>query len=538
MNDFLLQDYLFSTARKYPYRYAVQYDDKKVTYTELLQKSCVVADYLVKAGVKKDVPVILYLDKSDKAVEAVFGILISGGVYVPVDTITSPVYRCAAIIEQSMSNFLITSGANLEKIVSDSSFKQESLKKLNIIVLDHQYSLEKNLFLSYVEVDWTLQIEKESFSRGSKEDSAYILYTSGSTGKPKGVVLSHLNGSAFVDWCLDYFKPCKEDRFLSVTPFHFDLSVFDLYVSIACGGCLVMTPFIKERNIHNLILYLKQEQITYIYSVPSLWIAFLKYGKLQKGDFSCLKKILFAGEVFPPKYLKEAASYVPSADFYNLYGLIETNVFTYYKVNTKNIQGVKNIPIGYPCCSSETVIMKDGKIVTQAGVEGELCVQGPTVMKEYYKEKELTDKAFVTVKGKDGKSIRFFRTGDIVKKDEDGAFIYISRNDFMVKRNGYRVELPEIEAVLFELDFVREAAVVAVRDKENNIFICAALQTEGEQKLGTLSLKQAVGEKLPTYMIPDFYLVVPEFVRSTSGKVDRQWLRNYFSEKYLREESE
>ncbi|PYS38253.1 MAG: D-alanine--poly(phosphoribitol) ligase, partial [Acidobacteria bacterium] len=168
--------------------------------------------------------------------------------------------------------------------------------------------------------------------RISPDDLAYILYTSGSTGKPKGVMLSHRNGTSFVNWCIDTFQPRRSDRFSSHAPLHFDLSILDIYTAFASGGTLVLVSEETGKDPARLADLISKSRISVWYSAPSILTLLVQYGDLQKYDYSSLRMLLFAGEVFPVKHLRALKSLLPKPQYFNLYGPTETNVCTFYEI--------------------------------------------------------------------------------------------------------------------------------------------------------------------------------------------------------------
>ena len=168
----------------------------------------------------------------------------------------------------------------------------------------------------------------------SPDDLAYILYTSGSTGVPKGVMLTHRNATSFVDWCSSVFTPAEDDRFSSHAPFHFDLSILDIYVSLKHGASVHLIPDELGKKPRDLARFIADRRITVWYSTPAILSLLGEFGDLARLDCSALRLVLFAGEVFPVKQLRRIAGLWPSPDYYNLYGPTETNVCTFSKIPT------------------------------------------------------------------------------------------------------------------------------------------------------------------------------------------------------------
>jgi amino acid adenylation domain-containing protein len=351
---------------------------------------------------------------------------------------------------------------------------------------------------------------------------AYILYTSGSTGKPKGVMLSHANGESYVDWCSEVFAPTRDDRFSSHAPFHFDLSILDLFVPMKHGATLVLIGEEVGKQPVRLAPLIAERRLTIWYSAPSILSVLAQYGNLEQHDFSALRYVLFAGEVFPVKHLRRLKSLLPSPRYFNLYGPTETNVCTFYEIPDRiPEERSEPYPIGRACSHCRTRVVDERGQDVAPGTEGELVVSGPPVMRGYWNLPESTRRAFLE-QDADG---RWYKTGDIVIEAGDGNYTYVCRRDRMVKRRGYRVELGEIEAGLYKHPAVREAAVVALPDEEAGIRIRAFLSCAGEKRPSLIELKRFCAENLPIYMVPDAFTFLETLPKTSTDKVDYQGLK-------------
>ena len=224
----------------------------------------------------------------------------------------------------------------------------------------------------------------------SASDLAYILYTSGSTGVPKGVMLSHANAIAFVDWAAAEFEVGEDDRLSSHAPLHFDLSVLDLYVAAKAGAALVLVPGQLALFPSELGRWIRDAGITVWYSVPSILTLLVLRGKLAETTLPNLRTILFAGEVFPTKYLHQLMQLLPHVRFANLFGPTETNVCTWYEVPRWEGEPPLSIPIGKPACGDEIFAVADDGSLAPPGEVGELYVRGPSVMQGYWADDERT----------------------------------------------------------------------------------------------------------------------------------------------------
>ncbi len=296
----------------------------------------------------------------------------------------------------------------------------------------------------------------------SLTDLAYILYTSGSTGMPKGVMLTHENAVSFVDWCSSVFEPTEQDRFSSHAPFHFDLSILDIYVAIKHGATLFLISEDLGKNPKELAKFIAKHELTVWYSTPSILTLLVQLGSLESHDASSLRLVLFAGEVFPVKHLRAVQQRWPHPVYYNLYGPTETNVCTFARIPA-NVPDERDTPypIGFACAHCTPLVLDgDGQEVA-AGDEGLLYISGPSVFQGYWNRPEVNSTLFLE---RDG--LRWYNTGDVVRWEAEEGFIYVGRRDRMVKRRGYRIELGEIERALYGHPTVREAAVIAASDEE------------------------------------------------------------------------
>lgn len=477
---------------------------RALSYAQLDRRSAQLAALLAQRGVRPGDRVGLLLEKSLEAVVGIYGVLKTGAAYVPLDE-QAPVRRLAYIARDAEIRCLISSPRKEPEVAA---------------LVEEGAAFDAVVGSS--ELPWTvldaLDAHAPAVSVGP-DSMAYILYTSGSTGEPKGVMLSHENGMAFVDWAAREVGVRSEDRLSSHAPFHFDLSTFDLYASAWAGAAVVLVP--RETAIFPIEMarWIREQAITIWYSVPSALTQLVLHGRLEDGAPPPLRVVIFAGEVFPTKYLARLMQRLPHTRYLNFYGPTETNVCTWYEVPADRPLPPESLPIGrsLPCVSAR-VEGADGAPVARGEV-GELLIAGPTVMHGYRGDPGRTVRALTV---RDG--VRTYRTGDLVHENADGELIYVGRRDAQIKTRGYRVELGEIEAALNALEVVVEAAVVAVPDEAVTNRLRAFVVVRG--KLADGELARRCRERLPHYMIPEEFELRQELPRSSTGKVDRAALAN------------
>jgi amino acid adenylation domain-containing protein len=516
-NQKTLHQLLVLSAQKYPDRIAVEEtDDGAITYHDLNQLSDRLSDRLIHLGVRPGDRVGIYLRKSVDAVASIFGILKAGAVYVPVDP-GAPPARNAYIFSDCTVKAVIIENRLVEKLSAEFASQNELP---TLLVLDGAGS--GNYLKSALERANTDNPTLPGSFDLPTDNLAYILYTSGSTGKPKGVILSHQNALSFIDWCSEAFEPSEIDRFSSHAPFHFDLSILDIYVSIKHGATLVLVEEEIGKDPIRLAPLISEKRISIWYSTPSILSFLAQYGRLDQYGFPDLRLVLFAGEVFPIKHLRILKNLLPKPRYFNLYGPTETNVCTYFEIPaTIPVDHTKPFPIGEACAHYRIKILDEQGQDVGIGQMGELIAAGPGVMQGYWNLPEKTANAFLV----DSSGQRWYKTGDVVVQDEDGNYLYVSRRDRMVKKRGYRVELGEIEAGLYNHPDVKEAAVIAMSNEENGVQIKAYLSFRGGQNPSRIQLKRFCAETLPTYMIPDFFSFLDSLPKTSTDKIDYQKLK-------------
>lgn len=513
---YILQQLLQKSAARFPEKLAVWARERSVTYRELEERSNQLAHLLQQRGVRKGDRIGIYFPKCVESVIAMLGVLKAGGVYVPLDP-QAPANRVGYIIGNCEIRVLITRSDKRKGL------DQAALSALAFTVLvdDSPHSANGGGV-----IPWSLLSDYPSSHAPqvtlTETDLAYILYTSGSTGRPKGVMLTHQNALTFVEWCADKFQVTSEDRLSNHAPLHFDLSVFDVYNTLEAGASLYMVTEDLALFPSRLAEFIGAHGITIWYSVPSALILLLLHADLNAEKLKRLRIILFAGEVFPMKYLRQLVDRLSGVDLYNLYGPTETNVCTYYKVEHDRLPSMEKLPIGIACENTEVFAVNDqNEVVTEVGGTGELYVRGPAVTYGYWADVEKTRKMVVPNTFQQNFEEKMYRTGDLVQLAEDGNYYFLGRRDSMIKSRGYRIELGEIESALLSHPSVKEAVAVAVPDDVVGSRIRAVVAFHDGVTVVPAELQQYCASKIPKYMIPEAIDFRPELPKTSTGKIDR-----------------
>jgi amino acid adenylation domain-containing protein len=458
----------------------------------------------------------MLLPKSVECVATMLGVLRSGAAYVPVDP-RAPARRAAFVLRNATVRAVVGRPALLAALA------------------DHRegWSPELALLVGGGTVDWLsagAMMPWRSLPEGASPDlprnvhegdPAYILYTSGSTGVPKGVVISHRNAITFVDWAIESFGLMADDVLSNHAPHHFDLSVLDIYGALHVGATVSMVPDRLAAFPQQLTEWIERDGITVWYSVPSALVRLLKQGGLERFTFPRLRTILFAGEPFPVKYLREVMERFPAAAFHNLFGPTETNVCTWYAVPRPLGADVLDLPIGHGCANMDALVIRDDGVRAGVGDEGELLIGGPGVMLGYWGLPEKTASVRIQHPLHTDYADPVHRTGDRVRIQPDGSFLFLGRRDHMVKTRGYRVELGEVETALLAHPDVRSAVVVVLPDDDVGATLHAAVAPEEHAVIDVEALTTFLLGRLARYAVPESVLVLDELPTTSTGKSDR-----------------
>ena len=349
-------------------------------------------------------------------------------------------------------------------------------------------------------------------------DPAYVLFTSGSTGVPKGAVVNHRSVLAYIKWYADTFKINENTVFGSQTPFYFSMSVSDVFSTVYAGAELHIIPKTLFSFPLNLIKFMNERRVNTIYWVPSALsiVANLKVLDYIMPEY--LEKVLFAGEVMPVKPLNYWRERLPNALFANLFGPTETtDICTYYIVDRKFSDG-ETLPIGRACDNCDVFAVKEDGTAANIGEEGELYARGSFLAMGYYNNPEKTAAAFVQNPLNTAYPETVYKTGDLVKLNESGELIYISRKDFQIKHMGYRIELGEIEAAAYAAEGLSSAAVIYDKAEDKIILIYTGRQKDAAE------IMNALKSRLPDYMLPQKIIRIKAMPINANGKTDRKWL--------------
>ncbi|MBD2298129.1 non-ribosomal peptide synthetase [Nostoc sp. FACHB-190] len=480
-------------VEKTPDAVAVVFEDEQLTYRELNTKANQLANYLQTFGVKPEVLVGIYVERSLLMVIGLLAILKAGGAYIPLDP-SYPQERLAYMLEDAQPKVLLSQ----QKLVT--TLPNQSAQ---VICLDS---------------DWELIRDRHSanpITHITEDHLAYVIYTSGSTGKPKGAMNTHRGICNRLLWMQDAYQLTAADRVLQKTPFSFDVSVWEFFWPLITGARLVIAQPEGHKDPNYLVNLIIQQQITTLHFVPSMLQVFLEAAAVEKCQ--SLVRVIASGEALPIE-LQQRFFQRLDAQLHNLYGPTEAAVDVTFWQCQNHLNNQKTVPIGRPIANIQIYLLDKYLHPVPVGVPGEVYIGGVGVGRGYLNRPELTAEKFIPNPFTTTAS-RLYKTGDLARYLPNGEIEYIGRIDYQVKLRGFRIELGEIEAAIAQYPGVRETVVVVNAQR-----IVAYLVPQAAQTLSISELRSFLESKLPSYMIPVAFVLLEALPLTANGKVDRRAL--------------
>lgn len=493
--------WLDESAARLPDKTAFADEHKEITFSQLKTQAMALATRMLEKKLFKK-PVVIYLEKGVDVLVSFMGAAYSCNFYSPID-IDMPASRVNKILEVLKPSLVITTAG------------------LRGIFEGYEYEGDYLIFEDAVSAPVDEEIVEAARCRGIDTDLLYVLFTSGSTGVPKGVTINHRSVIDYIDWVTETFDITEEDSFGNQAPFYFDNSILDIYSTIKSGA----TTYIIPKNLFAqpvpLLEYLKEKKINTIFWVPSALIVVAKLKAFRNVDLSdTLLRVLFCGEVMPNKQLNVWRKFLPDVLYANLYGPTEiTDACTYYIVD-REFADDEPLPIGIPMANTDILVLNDKDELVKDGEIGELCVRGTSLSMGYYNNPEKTKEAFVQNPLNPTVPETIYRTGDLVKYNEYGEIVYLSRKDFQIKHMGHRIELGEIETAVSSLEEI--ALCCCLYDEKHQKIVLFI-----EEELEKAYINKQISGLVPEYMLPGKVICLEKMPINANGKIDRVKLKEY-----------
>lgn len=453
-------------ATKQPNQTAIISSTLNLSYADLSYRSILISNLLLQNGALPNTLIAVVMEKGWEQVVAVLGILNSGAAYLPIDP-SVPKERLWHLLEDGGVRLVLTQSCLEQKLEWPEDIKHFSVGEQKLSDGDFR------------------PIE----SVQTHSDLAYVIYTSGSTGKPKGVIVDHRGP---VNTILDMnkrFEIGPEDRVLALSNLNFDLSVFDIFGTLAAGGTIVLPDHSGAKDPGHWLKLMKREKVTIWNSVPMLMQMLVEYvsGRIDSGPES-LRLVLLSGDWIPLELPDKINRIANNAQLISLGGATEASIWSiFYPI--KNVDPKwKSVPYGRPMMNQKVYVLNENMGECLNWVAGHLYIGGIGLAKGYWQDKEKTEAQFI-IHPRTGE--RLYRTGDLGRYLPDGDIEFLGREDFQVKINGYRIELGEIDSVLNLDPGIEKAVTISTKNKDGNKQLVSYIvpRKDDESKLFTIKHK-------------------------------------------------
>lgn len=487
------------TMRSTPGACALVFEGTTLDYAELDKRTARVARVLAARGVRRGDLVAVGIERSIDLVVALVGILRAGAAYLPLD-LSHPAERLAAILTPA-SPVAVMATLN----------SRASLPWPQVLCVDALDSTSSTVVPDSAQPD----------------DPAYVIYTSGSTGAPKGVVVEHDAIVNRLSWMAVHYGIDASDRTLQKTPATFDVSVWEFFLPLLTGGVLVVAPPQAHKDPVWLLDIVRAQAITTMHFVPSMLAAFLAEPLVDDSRSArvaralALKRVFCSGEAMSAA-VRDRFHQVLEAELHNLYGPTEAAVDVSYWPAGASDRSIP-VPIGQPVWNTALYVLDDQLRAAPVGVVGHLYIAGRQLARGYLGRADLTAERFVADPfGTPG--ARMYASGDLARRRPDGALEFLGRSDHQIKIRGLRVELEEIESVMAHAPGVAHVTVVVRADQPGQERIVAYVVTHEHASVQRAGLRAHAAQRLPDYMVPAAFVVMPSLPITANGKLDRRAL--------------
>lgn len=489
---------LFEKAsRLYPDEFCLILESDRFTYRDVENKVSQVYGSILDHA-KNETIIGVPTTRCVEQIIFMLAILKAGMAYLPID-FGYPKKRLKSMISNSDLNFCLTTKFNESNVI------ENGLKPL--LLNESKYPVNHKISES-----------------NSEEPVTYILYTSGSTGEPKGVCMAENAMLNLINWQNEH-SLCKiGTRTLQFAPLSFDVSFQEIMATLSNGGTLVLIDETLRLDMVALIEYIEAQKINRLF-LPFVALQALAEAAMSLDLYpTSLKEIMTAGEQLKiTPQVSNFFSNLNSCVLYNQYGPTECHVVTELKLEG-NPNNWPTLPtIGKPISNVSILILDQNKNVVPDGTLGELCIAGECLAEGYMNNKALTEEKFIDWIAPDGTPTRVYRTGDIAQYLPDGHIEFLGRQDDQVKISGHRIELAEIEIAINSLPGILQTVVIASNHLTGQTQLVAYMQPK-KTNVDIADIRQKVANILPEYMLPSYFILVEEFPKTSSGKIDKKKL--------------
>jgi amino acid adenylation domain-containing protein len=488
---FLIPQLVSACAAEKRNAYALTGPKETLSYGELEAESNALARYLLTLGVKPEVPVALFMERSAAFLIGSLGVMKAGAPYLPLDP-SYPAERISLILNDARVSVVLTC-SDVNATLPEGPWTVVNL------------SDPKSVLSPYSAASITFALQPS--------DLAYVIYTSGSTGRPKGVEITHANLLNLVRWHQNAFNVSSSDRATLLASPGFDAAVWEIWPNLAAGASLHIpadTTRVSPRSLRDWIL---NNRIT-ISFVPTPLAQRMMF--LDWPTRTSLRYLLTGGDVlqqYPPVDLPFA--------LVNNYGPTECTVVAASGVVTANSAKSDLPPIGWAIANSCVYVLDENLQQVAAGAIGELHVGGANVGRGYIHDPELTAQKFIPDPFGTEPGARLYKTGDLARVLPDGRLEFLGRTDEQVKVRGFRIEPNEVSVALSKHAAIQSSIVVGRKDPSGEGLLAAYVVLKNGCEVCATELRKHLQSHVPDYMIPSAFVRLDALPLTPNGKVDR-----------------
>jgi len=516
-------DLFQAQVEKTPDKIAAIFEGQQLSYKELNEQANQLAHYLMNLGVRAETLVGICVERCLEMVIGMLGILKAGGAYVPLDP-DYPKERLKLMIEGSKLK-IILSQSHLS-LIQDTAAETHAL----VLNLDKNGKEYKN-GEKYNNGEKFKNCSKTNPLRQSRpENLAYVIYTSGSTGVPKGVMIQHANLLSLL-YGFNNVSTIKYPLIgISVSRFHFDVSIWELFINLCFGGTLHIIDLELLLHPINFVDYLLDQQINCLFIPPALLEQVVI--ELEERSLEVNWQSLLTGvEPIQQRLLQRYRNLSADLNIIIGYGPTETTVCATFYPFIQMEHPEAFVPIGKPVQGYQVYLLDSNFQAVPLSIPGEICVAGAGLARGYLNRPELTASKFIEIPSRSGQLQRIYRTGDQARWLPNGNIEFIGRFDHQVKIRGFRVELGEIEAILGRHESVKKAVVILYKKNHDThshaltayITLIGSTNSQPKDEISR-TLRGYLQGKLPDHMIPSFFTILDKLPLTPNGKIDRKAL--------------
>ena len=489
-------------AAKTPDALAVVHESECLTYGQLNERTKRLAGELLKRGVRAEVAVVIYLERSLDTVLSILAVLKAGGAYVPIEP-GQPSQRIALMLAEIGAPLVLTKKNLIDGLPAN------NLEVLCIDELDEDGG----------------QVDQHNVvSDASPGNMAYLIFTSGSTGSPKAVAVEHHQLLNYVRGISQRLEGSGKASYALASTFTTDLGHTSIFPPLLSGGTLHVLSTERLANPPALAEYFDRHRIDCLKIVPSHLAALLE--TLPTRRILPHRHLILGGDVCRKELVEKVNKLAPDCVVFNHYGPTETTVgaLTYRIEPGQQENRGGSVPLGRPLPGARTYVLDGSLNPVPTATPGEIYIGGPGVARGYFNQPALTAESFIPHPFSDTPGARLYKTGDMGRYLPDGNIEFLGRHDHQVKIRGYRIELGEIEAALRWHPAISQAVAIIDKDESPDLRIVAYFVTNSAQELTQSELRRHMRERLPEYAVPSAFVLLKELPLTPAGKIDRKAL--------------